>query len=69
MREKKVKYCKDCQADSFETYISRNNLCGECAMERVILAAKQMHEKKGVYYERYLTRMRTINEQRKRATG
>ena len=43
--------CKDCGKDR---QLSLKNLCIDCGTKRALLSARQMHEKKGYYYDRWL---------------
>jgi ribosomal protein L37E len=48
--------CKRCGKEV--EHVSNRGLCSDCGMGAVQEAAKQMHEKKGPIYEKYLARIK-----------
>lgn len=54
-RRKKVYYCKMC-GKRLE-HRTKSGLCRECAMKKDLEVIKQLHEKKGFYYEKWKQRI------------
>ncbi|MBW2560128.1 MAG: hypothetical protein JRE40_04640 [Deltaproteobacteria bacterium] len=46
----RVKRCKDCGRVA---EVSRHNLCSKCARRRILESARSLHEKHGIWYERW----------------
>lgn len=47
--------CIDCGKEYRRSELSTRHLCVGCSTWRVISCCRQLQEKKGAYYERYLT--------------
>ena len=54
--------CKYC--DKEVEHVSKRGICEECGTQAMFEAAKQMHEKKGPYYERQQAALKRRKEVR-----
>ncbi len=52
--------CIDCGVPAIESHLSKRGLCFNCACQRVKEAIRQMSERKGPIYDKYMERLRCI---------
>ena len=55
--------CKRCNKEA--EHLSKRGLCMDCGMGAVQEAARQMHERKGPIYKKYLSRQKAAREIKK----